>query len=183
VSLPPLSKIKMFNLLACAFLVLSQGQAAAVSIDNTRVYLAGDILDTPCTIDSGSREQTISMGKIPLGVIARDGVGQAIPFSIQLKDCDLARVDHRLPDWKGVRIIFGGISDGRDFSIRGTAAGVALRITDAEGHIAAPGTPLPSSPLMTGDQSLNFTMQLVSDHKPLRKGEYHAVIQFGLSYF
>lgn len=160
-----------------------QGKAFGVPTNSTHVSLEGNILDTPCSIDPGSRDQTISMGSTPVGVIARDGAGQAIPFSIQLKDCVLARFDHRLSDWQGVQVIFSGISDGHDFFVRGSAEGVALRILDADGVVAVPGNPLPPSQLMEGNRALHFRMQLVSNHKPLKKGEYHAVIQFGLNYF
>lgn len=176
-------KTSVLALLACIELLLFQTQSSAVTTDSTHVSLAGNILDTPCSIEPGSRDQTISMGSTPIGIIARNGVGHSVPFSIQLKDCNLSRFDSRLPDWQGVRVIFDGISDGQNFLVRGTAGGVALRIFDKEGHVAIPGTPLPSLPLTTSDQTLNFSVQLVSDHKPLRKGEYHAIIQFGLSYF
>lgn len=176
-------KISIPVLLTGIGLLLSQGLSFAATTDFAHVSLAGNILDTPCSIGPGSRDQTIPMGSTPIGVIARDGFGRSVPFSIQLKDCDLARFAKRLPDWQGVRVIFDGLSDGQDFSVRGTAEGVVLRIFDAEGHVAVPGDPLPSLSLIEGDQTLNFRMQLVSDHKPLKKGEYHAVIQFGLSYF
>lgn len=162
---------------------MHQEASFAITTDSAQVTLAGNILDTPCSIAPGSRYQTINIGSTPVGVIAQNGYGRSVPFSIQLKDCELARFSSRLPDWRGVRVIFDGLSDGQDFSVHGSASGVALRILDTEGHVAIPGRPLSSFPIMAGDQTLNFMLQLVSDHKPLKKGEYHAVIQFGLSYF
>lgn len=176
-------RMNVYSLLVCIGLLLLHRQVSANTTDHTRVFLDGNILDTPCSIEPGSRDQTIQMGATPVSVIARDGAGRTVPFTVQLRDCNLARVNRQLPDWQGVRVIFDGITDGQDFLVRGTAKGVALRIFDAKGHVAVPGTPLPSLPLIVGDQALNFRMQLVSDHKSIRKGEYHAVIQFGLSYF
>lgn len=176
-------RMNVYGLLVCTGLLLFHRQVSANTTDHTRVFLDGNILDTPCSIDPGSRDQTIRMGATPVSVIARAGAGHMVPFTIQLRDCDLARVKRQLPDWQGVRVIFDGITDGQDFLVHGTAKGVALRIFDAEGHVAVPGTPLPSLPLIAGDQALSFRMQLVSDHKPIRKGEYHLVVQFGLSYF
>ncbi|ELC6383284.1 type 1 fimbrial protein [Enterobacter hormaechei] len=176
-------KMNIYYLLVCIGLLLFHRHVSANTKDHTRVFLDGNILDTPCSIDPGSRDQTIRMGATPVSVIAQDGAGHMVPFTIQLKDCDLARVNRQLPDWQGVRVIFNGISDGQDFLVHGTAKGVALRIFDAKGHVAVPGIPLPSLPLIAGDQALSFRMQLVSDRKPIVKGEYHAIIQFGLSYF
>lgn len=151
--------------------------------ERARVTVEGQILDTPCSIDPGSREQTILMGDTPVGVIARTGAGRAVPFAIRLRDCSLARFDRRLPDWQGLSIAFDGVADGSDFAVSGPAAGVALRIFDADGHKAVPGRPLPDAQLVQGSQDLNFTLQLVGNHRPLVKGDYRAVIHFGISYF
>ena len=168
-------------LLLCVLIV---GQARAEHpVDHARVTMEGQILDTPCSIDVGSREQTISMGATPVGIIARNGSGRRVPFVIELRDCTLARADSRLPDWKGYSIVFDGVADGRNFAISGPARGVALRIADSEGHLAVPGQFLPDGQLVQGDQALTFTMQLVSNHHALVRGDYSAVIHFGISYF
>lgn len=65
----------------------------AESNDETTVYVSGDILDTPCTIAPDSRMQVIAMGQITPGEIARNGAGQAIPFTIRLIDCRLQRIE------------------------------------------------------------------------------------------
>lgn len=163
---------------------LFNGSARAEKpLDHTHVTMEGNILDTPCSIDPGSRDQTISMGNTPVGMIARDGVGRPVPFSIRLQDCVLQRFNQRLPDWQSFSITFDGISDGHDFAVKGTASGVALRLFDTDGNIAFPGEPLPRRQLVTGDQELLFKLQLVRNNHPLNKGDYYAVINFGISYF
>ncbi|MFP3524587.1 hypothetical protein SB912_18920 [Pantoea sp. SIMBA_072] len=123
------------------------------------------------------------MGSTPVGIIARTGAGRTVPFTVRLRDCSLARFDRRLPDWQGLSIAFGGVSDGSDFALSGPAKGVVLRIFDADGHKAVPGRPLPDAQLVQSGQALNFTLQLVSNHRQLVKGEYRAVIHFGINYF
>lgn len=172
----------MIGLLLLSFLTVTPARANNPT-DHTRLTVEGQILDTPCSIDPGSRDQSVSMGATPVGVIAREGSGRRIPFSIRLLDCTLARADRRLPDWKGLSITFDGVADGRDFAVSGPAGGVALRITDADGHPAIPGKPLPDRQIVQGDQMLTFTLQLVSNRRALVKGDYRAVINFGISYF
>jgi len=180
------SKATILSSLLCSLLLgclFARDAVAGDPSDRARVIVEGRILDTPCTIDPGSQEQTIRMGATPVGIIARDGAGQPVPFTVRLRDCVLQRFDRRLPDWQGLSITFDGVSDGEDFAANGAAGGVALRISDADGHRAVPGKPLPGMQLVQGDQALAFTLQLVSNHRPLVKGEYHAVIHFGISYF
>lgn len=177
-----ISSGSVIGFLLLSFMIVNQARANNPT-DHTRLTMEGQILDTPCSIDPGSRDQSISMGDTPVRSIAREGGGMRIPFSIRLLDCTLARVDRRLPDWKGLSITFDGVADGRDFAVNGSAGGVALRITDADGHPAIPGKPLPDKQVVQGDQMLSFTMQLVSNHRALVKGYYRAVINFGISYF
>lgn len=170
-----------FSLLFCLFFCTHT--YARVTFDHTHVSMEGKIIDTPCAIAPTDRNQLISLGSTSINIIARNGADRLVPFTIRLVGCELKHIDGRLPAWQGFSVTFDGVSDGKDFAIRGTAGGVALRITDADGHVALPGVPLPFEQLVRGDQSLNFNLQLVTDHQPLVKGNYHAVIRFGLSYF
>lgn len=151
--------------------------------DHTHVSMEGAILDTPCSIEPESRDQVIEMGSTSLGLIARKGADKRVPFIIRLTGCVLQRSDPRLPDWQQVAIKFDGVSDGNDFAVRGAGNGVALQIADETGNVVHPGTRLSSVHLTQDDQTLRFTLQLVSNHKPLRQGAYFSVIHFRLNYF
>lgn len=167
----------------CSLCVTSLFLSGVRAADGTQLVMEGQILDTPCSIDPGSRDQSINMGASPVSLIAHDRAGRVVPFAIRLRDCVLERVDSRLADWKGFAITFDGVSDGADFAVSAPAKGVALRIRDIEGNRAVPGEPLPEEMLVQGDQTLNFTLQLVADGHPLEKGTYQSVIHFGLSYY
>ncbi|EIM8480852.1 fimbrial protein [Serratia marcescens] len=148
-----------------------------------RVSMLGAIIDTACAIDVNSRDQTIDMETIPLADITRDGQGRTKPFSIELVNCELARSDSRLPDWKQFQVTFDGDAEGALFGVRGDASGVALKITDKAGNIATPGEPLPLEDIIPGNMQLNYTLKLVANNHALKVGDYFSSIRFKLDYF
>ncbi|WP_158784159.1 fimbrial protein [Pantoea sp. BAV 3049] len=163
---------------------LFPGLAGAQDLkEHTHVIMDGRILDTPCSIAPDSRDQTISVGSTPVGVIARQGQGQSVPFHIHLKDCVLRRTDTRLPDWNKFAITFDGEADGDNFAVSGDARGVALQVTDKKGNVARPGEALEAGMLNEGDQELHFALRVVSNNKPLRKGTFWSVVHFRINYF
>ena len=69
------------------------------------------------------------------------------------------------------------------FNIEGDAKGIALRIIDSDGNVAKPGAPLPSGELKSGKMSLNYSIQLVSNHKALHAGEYNSIVKYKMDYY
>lgn len=148
-----------------------------------RVNMVGAIIETACAIDTFNRDQTINMGSLPVSQIARDGQGGLRPFSIQLVNCILTREDKRLPDWQHFQITFEGYDDAGFFGIEGEAKGVALQITDSDGNIAMPGTPLPVGEIAAKEMLLNYSLRLVSNHQSLRVGQYSSTVKFKMDYY
>ncbi|MEX2944257.1 fimbrial protein [Serratia fonticola] len=146
-----------------------------------RVNMQGAIIDTACAISVASREQTIDMGIVPLGEVARDGQGRSKPFSIDLVNCVTERPGKA--DWKQFQVTFDGDAEGSLFGVRGEASGVALKILDSEGHIATPGKALPLITLTPGSKQLNYTLRLVANRHALKSGNYFSVVRFKLDYF
>ena len=178
-----MNRQRTFTTLLLTALLSHCGLIYAEPNDETTVYVSGDILDTPCTIAPDSRMQVIAMGQITPGEIARNGAGQAIPFTIRLIDCRLQRIDPHQPNWQRFAVSFDGQTDGDYFALAGTAQGMALQLADEAGNIAHPGVPLPQSVLHNGEQVLHYTLRLVSNHQPLREGSYSSAIHFRLNYF
>lgn len=145
--------------------------------------MKGSIVDTPCAIDTGSLDQTIDMASRPVSDIIRDGKGVPQPFRIQLTDCHTSRAGSTREDWHQFSVTFDGTHDGQLFGVRGGAGGVGLKILDSEGHQAIPGEPLPAHPLVTGDTTLDYTLQLAGDYHPLHAGRYATDIRFKLDYY
>ena len=159
------------------------GQASTLALGWGRVNMEGSILDTACAIEAGSRDQSIEMFTVPLGQIIRDGSGTGRPFTIHLINCVRTRPDPGLPDWQRFRVTFDGESRNGLFLVHGTARGVALQITDAQGNIALPGKPLPAGDMIPGAMDLTYSLRLVGDQQVLRAGEYRSAVRFKLDYY
>lgn len=147
------------------------------------VHMQGSIIDTACAITIESRDQVIDMDVVPLVDIMRDGQGRSRPFSIELVNCVLDRANGKPSDRKQFQITFEGDAEGDLFGVRGEASGIALRITDQVGNIAAPGKPLLLNNIDFGTMQLNYTLKLVANNRALKSGGYFSSIRFKLDYF
>ena len=165
---------------ACLFAVAA---AAAQDRGHGRVSLNGSITETPCAIDTRSRDQSVNMGATPTAIIARDGQGATRRFSIRLINCSLTRQGGALPDWRYFRATFDGHDERGLFALTGDARGVALQLADAQGNIARPGVPLPPGQLTAGDQQLDYTLRLVADREVLKAGNLRATLKFRMDYY
>ncbi|MFG1174697.1 fimbrial protein [Erwiniaceae bacterium CAU 1747] len=180
----------MFKKISILFLLLNMSAANPVyssgtlsaDSDHGRVIMTGSIIDTACAISTGSLDQTVDMGAVPVSRIIRDGQGAKKDFSINLVKCILERHEAGLNKWQYFTITFDGFNDDGLFSVAGEAKGVAIRISDRDGNVASPGVALPPGEIEAGDMSLNFSMQLVSNHQALHAGEYNSIIKFKMDY-
>jgi len=158
----------------------SYGHSAAQG--HGRVSMQGSIIETPCAIAMADRNQTIQLDVATVGEIIHNGRGPQRMFSLNLVNCDLiadtpsGRVESHF------RTTFDGPSDGELFTISG-AAGIGVQIADAAGNVAIPGKALPGGNVVPGNQRLDYSLRLVSNHQRLVAGDYHAVIRFKVDYF
>ncbi len=164
--------------------------AFAASQGNGVVLLEGQIIDSACALETGSDYQLIEMDPVPLGRLIREGDGDPHPFSLRLVNCSLTRPDpdrpgQNLPDWQHLRVTFEGLSDrdGRSFAAEGSSEGVALHITDLQGHESTPGVPMPMMPSAGQDQALHYIVQLVGNERPMAVGAHRAAVRFRLEYY
>lgn len=147
-----------------------------------RVNMKGAIVETPCAIDVGDRDQTLLMGTVPISQILRDGRGPEKAFTIRLFDCTLAAINPQRPGWKTFQVTFDGDADNGHFKTLGEANGIAMMIRDGQGNIATPGAALPAGNLTPGDMHLRYTLNLVGNKENLRAGDYRTTIRFRLDY-
>lgn len=152
--------------------------------------LDGQVVDSACGLELASRDQTIEMPPEPVGRLLRNAQGAPHPFQLRLVNCSLSRPDpHRpggsLPDWQHLRVMFDGASDrgGRSYAVFGESQGVALDIADSAGEGSVPGEPMSRKPLVEGDMTLNFTLRLVGNGRPMVVGPHRAAVRFKLEYF
>ncbi|MGO2303984.1 fimbrial protein [Providencia sp.] len=167
-------------LLSISALWLMPAQAAPGEIWG-KVSMQGSIVDTACAIDTGSYEQSIDMGILPIGLLRQVGHGPVQPFSIALIGCKLT--PHDGDNWQTFSVTFDGPANGEWFTVSGAAKGVALSLQDASGQTVQPGLATSKQDIKPGDHVLNYGLRLVSDETPLRPGEYQTAIRFKLDYY
>lgn len=155
----------------------------AESIDNGRINMRGGITETACSIDILSRDQTIEMSVNSTDKINNSGKGKSHPFTIKLINCVLGRIDPKLPDWQRFEMIFDGPANHGLFELEGQPNGIALQISDTEGNVVIPGTPLPSTAIINENRQLNYLIRFVANKKEIRLGNYTSTIRFKMNYY
>ncbi|WP_174508670.1 fimbrial protein [Klebsiella oxytoca] len=161
----------------------SFGASSAGSMSEGHVSMEGTIVETPCAIDVGGRDQSLSMGTMPLSQLIRDGRGPKKNFSIRLVNCVLARIDPTKPYWQRFMVTFDGDNDRGHFGLTGEARGVALMIHDITGVRALPGATMPSRFIVPEEMQLRYTLSLVGNQQTLHVGNYRSAIRFRIDYY
>jgi type 1 fimbria pilin len=177
----------MSSLLLWLVLLVAASDAFAMRAPDQghgKVSMQGSIIDTPCAIAIGSRDQAIELITLPLDQIIRDGAGPAKPFSIHLENCVLQPLTPGRQPWSNFRVTFdGAATDGELFSLRGGVRGIGLEISDAQGNRILPGTTAQTGQLQPGAMRLDYSLRLVGNHQKLRAGAYSTTVRFKLDYF
>lgn len=182
--------MRMFIFNVCMLYILLvltpfQSQAAKSTQGWGHVSMHGSIINTACAIATGSRSQSIDMKTVPASSILLNNHGMEYPFSIKLINCELANVDPHRPDWHSFQVTFDGDTDadGRFFSVKGDAKGIALEIIDSTNKKALPGVAMPAEDIIEGNKDLNFRIKLVSNSKKLKSGRFYSIIRFKMDYY
>lgn len=184
-------------------LLLLAGEICARQTDNWNVdgmygelHVSGDMMLSPCVLAMESEEQIVDLGAIPSYRVARPGTRTPpVAFRLKLLDCGSSAPDLHdnqqggtdiyAPEQPAVFITFLGEplrGGGQLFRLRGTAKGVALRLSDREQRQIYPG--VRSSPLLLdqGDNNLVFYAQLEKGVGELKLGTFSTLINFKLDY-
>lgn len=146
-----------------------------------RVSMQGTIIDSACSIDTNSLEQTIDMDTMSTFEIAKRKQGRSKSFTITLVNCSLQRINNA--EWKQFQITFDGDHDGELFGVNGSASGVGLQILDSMGNIAIPGDAMPLMDLVSGEMNLTYNMKLMANDDEIKAGSYYSNIRFKLDYY
>lgn len=174
---------RQFTFLITLFLICETKLAIAQSQGWGTVNMHGSILETACSIDINSRDQTINMATLPISQIIRDGYSSNRFFTIQLVNCDIYRWDSSLPNFSHFKITFDGLRENKLFGIEGEATGVGLQITDSLGEIAIPGKTMSAINITPKDMLLKYSIRLVGNYQPLTTGNYYSNIKFKMDYY
>ncbi|MFT2793742.1 fimbrial protein [Serratia sp. T13T92] len=174
---------KVFPFLLIGLTGFLAGEALANDAGQGRVSMKGAIVERPCAIDVGDRDQTLVMDTVPVSQIVRDGRGPQKSFSIRLVDCVLSRLSPEKPDWKAFTVSFNGDDDQGYFAVSGEARGIALAINDEAGNRAQPGYAMPPAVIIPREMLLRYTVNLVGNRETLRAGDYQSAIRFTMNYY
>lgn len=148
---------------------------------NGRMAMKGAVVDSACSIDTDSVEQTIDLSTST--TLLLQGIG-AKPkhFTIRLVDCEIAQAHSPLLMRK-FQIVFDGDHRGQQFNLSGKAKGLGLEIHDASGNIIISDQPQPLRDIVAERFTLNYRVRLVRNQYPLTAGNFSAIIRFRLNYF
>ncbi|HHA2009522.1 TPA: fimbrial protein [Enterobacter mori] len=166
-------------IVATAALSMSNAFAAAGTVN-----FNGEILDAACTVDVGSQNQTVELGKYNKSEFTAAGdVTAATKFNIVLKDCP-ATVTSASVRFDGTPDVTDSKLLAIDSSVSGAATGVAINLMSADkAQLPLHGSNGYSYPLVeTADNTLDFYAQYKSTSDTVTAGPANSVANFSVVY-
>lgn len=164
---------------ATAALSMSNAFAAAGT-----VTFNGEILDAACTVDVGSQNQTVELGKYNKSEFTNTGdKTAATKFNIVLKDCP-ATVTSAVVRFDGTPDTTDSTLLAIDSSVAGAATGVAINLMTADkADLPLHGSNGYSYSLTdTADNTLDFYAQYQSTATSVTAGPANSVANFSVVY-
>jgi type 1 fimbria pilin len=153
---------------------------AATDMGHGKVTFVGSIIDAPCSIDTKSVDQIVSLGQVANKVLDNGGKSEPKPFQIDLKNCDLGTL-------KTVQVTFTGAADANSpdmLGITGSASGAGIVLTDGSSTQIKLGEPAAAQTLQDGNNTLAFSAYLQGDDasSTVVPGAFTSVANFTLKY-
>ncbi|HDT2108503.1 TPA: fimbrial protein [Enterobacter roggenkampii] len=141
-----------------------------------QVKFHGMIIDSPCSIDDQSQDQTVELGQISDVALSNGGTSKPKSFNVMLKNCSISTAST-------VTTTFTGLAgqDGK-LGISGTASGAGIVLTDAAGNKIELAKPSSAHTLQNGDNTLSFAAYVQGDGASVTPGEFSSVADFTLAY-
>ncbi|MBK5073872.1 type 1 fimbrial protein [Budviciaceae bacterium CWB-B4] len=152
-----------------------------VFAEDGKVNFKGTILESACTVESSSQNLDVNLGRVSKTVFTAAGdTSSPMPFSLKLENCPTDVLT------SGVAVRFEGttVSGKTDIlDITGGAAGVGVQIKDKAGQKIVLGSESTTyTPLVAGDNTLDFTAYYVSTSTTVTAGAANAVANFTIIY-
>ncbi|WP_415343678.1 fimbrial protein [Enterobacter hormaechei] len=148
------------------------------------VNFNGEILDAACTVDVGSQNQTVELGRYNKSEFSSAGARTAAKkFSIVLKDCP-ASVTSAVVRFDGTPDTSDSALLAIDSSVAGAATGVAINLMTADkADLPLHGSNGYSYALFSGlDNTLDFYAQYKSTVAAVTAGPANSVANFSVVY-
>ncbi|WP_332768592.1 fimbrial protein [Pseudomonas koreensis] len=146
-----------------------------------KITFTGSIIDSPCSIDPNSVDQTIQLGAVSSVALVDGGTSAPKPFEIRLEKCSLDTA-------KTVKTTFNGPTGQGDLlGITGDASGAGIALTDGDGALIKLGTASTGQLVSVGasNATLAFSAHLKGNGggaDSIIPGEFSSVATFMLSY-
>lgn len=154
---------------------------APISVNGGIVQFSGSIVNSPCSISTGSANQTVELGQYRASDFVELGdVSATKDFNITLKDCSAEA-------YTKVAVKFNGdtANGSKDkLAVNGGAQGVAIQIVKDGKPISVNNTDAtdPINLVEGADNNIYFQAQYVSIAKEVKAGAANAVADFYLNY-
>lgn len=171
------------TLLAAAITFSTLSMAHAADQGHGKVTFTGSIIDSPCSIDPDSVDQTVELGQISNAALKDSGQSTPKNFDIKLENCSFGT-----PAAKNkVAVTFTGMASAAGnglLGITGNAKGASVAITDGSGKVIELGKPTTEQALQDGNNTLNFAAYMQGDgaSATITEGDFQAVADFTLAY-
>lgn len=170
--------------MALAMGITSFAHAAdPVALGSGTVSFTGSIVESPCSIDPESVDQTVNLGQISnTALSANSNKGTSTPknFNIKLEKCNIG------DKGKAVTATFTGAKGDTAgmLGMTGTAKGASIAMTDGSGKVLELGKATTAQSLQNGNNTLSFSAYLQGDGASdgIVPGDFKSVANFTLAY-
>jgi type 1 fimbria pilin len=173
-------KLKLIALAIPALFVASS--ALAVEGESSTVNFTGSIVETSCSLNTGSKGQTVPLGDVATTAFTGTGTSsQEKPFSITLDGCKATETPST------VTVTFSGNTvSGKADALTTSAAdttNVGVQILQAGEPLTLDGSATSTAQeLVEGSNNLQFTARYVALADTVSAGEANATANFTLNY-
>lgn len=150
-----------------------------INVNGGVVQFSGSIVNSPCSISTGTQSQTIELGQYRAADFENIGdTSPATGFNITLQDCSAET-------YSNVAVTFKGNTASTDtLAVEGGADGVGIQIVKDGKTIPVDGTGStePTTLIEGADNNIYFQAQYVSIANTVTAGAANAVADFVLNY-
>ncbi|WP_061325347.1 fimbrial protein [Serratia rubidaea] len=181
--------MKMNKIVLAVSLALGMASFAHAADDPYRdqghgtVTFTGSIVDSPCSIDPDTVDQTVDLGQVSnVALAANDNKGTSTPknFEIRLEKCNIG------DKGKSVTAKFTGAAGGTPgmLGMTGTAKGASIAMTDGDGKLIKLNQSTSAHELQNGKNTLLFSAYLQGNgaSATIIPGDFKSITNFTLAY-
>lgn len=169
---------RMAVVLLTAGISISAAQAADTQGKGT-LRISGSIIESPCSVEAASKEQTIELGQVNSDEIFESKVSKAQKFAIKLFNC---------PKSTKVRTMFRGQQDSKDETLLAlsgggnTATGAGIIFYAENGKQIPINTKSDLINVVGPDITLEYTTALKGNTATITPGDFNSTATYELYY-